>query len=65
MSKIKLILMLIAIILIAGGTIGYLTFDLDRFLYRVVKKEFQKDRHDTLQRDGMEILFAGTGAPRL
>jgi ribonuclease Z len=64
MSKIKLILLVIAIVLIAGGTIGYLAFDLDSFLYRVVKKEFLKDRKDTLQRDGMEILFAGTGAPR-
>ena len=64
MSKIKLILLVIVLLVIAGGTIVYLTFDLDRFLYRVAKKEFQKDSHDTLQRDGLEILFAGTGSPR-
>jgi ribonuclease Z len=64
MSKLRLILFFVFLLVIVAGTIGYFTFDLDKFLYRVAKKELQKDSHDTLQRDGMEILFAGTGSPR-
>jgi ribonuclease Z len=37
---------------------------LDSFLYGVAKKELQKDTHDSLQRDGIEILLVGTGIPR-
>ena len=63
-SKSKFALIVLPIFVLVGGTIGYLTFDLDDFLYGVVKGEFQKDTHDNLQRDGIEILLAGTGSPR-
>jgi ribonuclease Z len=64
MSKTKFTLTVLPVFILLAGTIAYVTFDLDDFLYGVVKREFQKDTHDNLQRDGIEILLAGTGSPR-
>ncbi|MGD9034500.1 MAG: MBL fold metallo-hydrolase [Desulfobacteraceae bacterium] len=64
MSKLKVTFLIILLVLLSAFAIGYFTFDLDRFLYRVAKKELEKDTHDSLQRDGIEILLIGTGSPR-
>ena len=64
MPKLKLMFLIILLILLSAFSIGYFIFDLDSFLYRVVKKELQKDTHDSLQRNGIEILLVGTGSPR-
>jgi hypothetical protein len=64
MSKLKLIIFTVLFLAVLAAGIGYVTFDLDSFLYSHAKRELQKDTTDNLQRDGIEILFAGTGAPR-
>lgn len=64
MSKLKILLLALLFLIAAIGVAGYLTFDLDSFLYTMVKKELKNERHDSLQNGGMEILFAGAGCPR-
>jgi len=64
MSKLKLLIFIVLILAVLAAGIGYFTFDLDNFLYSHAKREIQKDITDNLQGDGIEILFAGTGAPR-
>ena len=64
MSKKKWVLLIVVIVFLGAGLIRYLTFDFDDFIYNIVKKEMAKDIRDSLQRDGIEILLAGTGSPR-
>lgn len=64
MSKKKLISLIIIFVVLVAGSFFYLNFDLDETIYNLAKKELQKDTHDNLQRDGLEVLLAGTGSPR-
>ena len=64
MPRVRLVLLILGVLILAAGAIGYLTFDLDDLAYRAAKEELQKDTHDNLQRKGLEILMAGTGSPR-
>jgi ribonuclease Z len=64
MSKPKRITFTVLIFAVLASGMVYFTFDLEKILYYHAKRELQKDVTDNLQRDGIEILFAGTGAPR-